>query len=176
MSQQKSINFEEDDRSKKVIDRRGIEAFLTKIIQDELIDDVAIMDISDGYDYGEIGGTKDRLIKRSAHASTQRKARKKKQGQARRASRRRSPRFKVNGRDDDDDPPRHQGGFNNQAKTREAEITADIEGEPSIIKPSRRNIDRYGKYFPGTNLDTIKKTLDATTQYGTRGAIDGVNL
>ena len=73
-------------------------------------------------------------------------------------------------------PPRHQGGFNNQAKTREAEITADIEGEPSIIKPSRRNIDRYGKYFPGTNLDTIKKTLDATTQYGTRGAIDGINL
>ena len=57
-------HFEEDDRSKKAIDRRRIEAFLTKIIQDELIDDVAIMDISDGYTYGETDGTQDKPTKR----------------------------------------------------------------------------------------------------------------
>jgi hypothetical protein len=40
----------------------------------------------------------------------------------------------------------------------------------------KENAGKFGRYFPGTNLETIKKTLRATTQYGTRGAIDGVNL
>ena len=61
--------------------------------------------------------------------------------------------------EEDDEEPRTN--YNNPAKTMEIPL-------PYLQKPSKRNIGRYAKYFPGTNEDTLKKTFDATTQYGTR--------
>ena len=47
---------------------------------------------------------------------------------------------------------------------------------PYLQKPTKRNLSKYARYFSSTNLDTLKKTFDATTQYGTRGAVEGFNL
>jgi hypothetical protein len=59
--------------------------------------------------------------------------------------------------------------YNNPAKTLDTSA-------PYIIKPSKRNHAVYARYFPGTNLDTIKATFEATTQLGTKGAVDGFTL
>jgi hypothetical protein len=59
--------------------------------------------------------------------------------------------------------------YNNPAKT--------METSPSPFKkPAKRNLERYAQYLPGSNLNTIKRTFDATTQLGTRGAVEGFNL
>jgi hypothetical protein len=42
--------------------------------------------------------------------------------------------------------------------------------------PSKKDVAEYSKYFPGTDIDTLRKTFDATTQYGTRGATQGHTL
>ena len=60
-------------------------------------------------------------------------------------------------------------GYNNPAKSIEA-------SDPIVIQPSKRNHAVYARYFPGTDLDTIKTTFKATTQYGTKGAVDGFTL
>ena len=52
----------------------------------------------------------------------------------------------------------------------------EMEVPTPITRPSPRNLENYMKYFPGANLDSIKKTFKATTQLGTRGAVDGMNL
>jgi hypothetical protein len=59
--------------------------------------------------------------------------------------------------------------YNNPAKT--------METSPSPLKkPAKHNLERYAQYLPGSNLNTIKRTFDATTQLGTRGAVEGFNL
>jgi len=45
-----------------------------------------------------------------------------------------------------------------------------------LSKPSRRDYSKYARFFPGADLDCIRRTFDATTQLGTRGAIDGLQL
>ena len=57
--------------------------------------------------------------------------------------------------------------YNNPAKSYEV---------PTITKPSKRNYDQYACYFPGADLNSIKRTFEATTQLGTRGAVTGVTL
>ena len=49
-------------------------------------------------------------------------------------------------------------------------------GQPKLLKPSKRDFSKYACFFPGANLDSIRRTFDATTQLGTRGAVSGVNL
>ena len=70
---------------------------------------------------------------------------------------------------DEDENESPSMDYNNPAKS-------VIKTGPYAVKPRRRNIEKYSKYFPGTNVDTIRKTLDATMQLGTRGAVDGHNL
>lgn len=65
-------------------------------------------------------------------------------------------------------------GYNNPAKDGESHET--IDRSHMLPKPGKRNIAKYGKYFPGVPTDTLKKTFQATTQLGTRGAIDGTTL
>ena len=57
--------------------------------------------------------------------------------------------------------------FNNPAKSYEA---------PTFTKPTKRDYTRYACYFPGADLDSIKRTFEATTQLGTRGAVTGITL
>jgi hypothetical protein len=47
---------------------------------------------------------------------------------------------------------------------------------PYLQRPAKRNLGRYAQFFPGSNLNSIKKTFEATTQMGTRGAVEGFNL
>ena len=70
---------------------------------------------------------------------------------------------------DEDEGETPSTNYNNPAKS----VT---KTGPYAIKPHCRNIEKYSKYFPGTNINTIRKTLDAITQLGTRGAVDGHNL
>jgi len=57
--------------------------------------------------------------------------------------------------------------YNNPAKTYET---------PTFIKPSKRDYTRFACYFPGADLDSIKRTFESTTQLGTRGATTGITL
>jgi hypothetical protein len=77
--------------------------------------------------------------------------------------------------------------YNNPAKQAQEDLQEDFNDglpakelrvgtEPRLQQPSKRNVEKFSKYFPGTNLDTIKKTFDATTQYGSRGATSGHTL
>jgi len=50
--------------------------------------------------------------------------------------------------------------YNNPAKTMDTSA-------PYLQKPGKRNLGRYAEFFPGTNLNTLKKTFEATTQLGT---------
>jgi hypothetical protein len=75
------------------------------------------------------------------------------------------------GNDDDDESVDEPiiVDYNNPAKT--------METSPSPLeKPAKRNLERYAQYLPGSNLNTIKRTFDAATQLGTRGAVEGFNL
>ena len=76
----------------------------------------------------------------------------------------------VDSSDDEDEeectPPT---SYNNPAKTLDTSARY-------AMKPSRSNHAQYAKHFPGTNLDTLKATFKATTQLGTRGAVEGFNL
>lgn len=47
---------------------------------------------------------------------------------------------------------------------------------PGLEPPGKRNLARYAMYLPGSDLSTIKRTFEATTQLGTRGAVQGINL
>ena len=59
--------------------------------------------------------------------------------------------------------------YNNPAKTMDLSM-------PRFLKPTKRDHARYACYFPGADLESIKRTFDATTQLGTRGAVTGFNL
>jgi hypothetical protein len=63
----------------------------------------------------------------------------------------------------------HGSDYNNPAKELR---TVSPELEP----PGKRNLARYAMYLPGSNLSTIKRTFEATTQLGTHGAVQGINL
>jgi hypothetical protein len=63
----------------------------------------------------------------------------------------------------------HGSDYNNPAKEL---CTVSPELEP----PGKCNLARYAMYLPGSNLNTIKRTFEATTQLGTRGAVQGINL
>ena len=67
--------------------------------------------------------------------------------------------------DDDDDP---SPGNNNRAKAATG-IEAPIITTKGEVKPAKH----YRRYFPGVSDETIRRTLKATTQYGTRGAQEG---
>ena len=47
---------------------------------------------------------------------------------------------------------------------------------PRLSPPTKTDVEEYSKYFPGTDLETLKKTFDATTQYGNKGATEGHTL
>jgi hypothetical protein len=53
-----------------------------------------------------------------------------------------------------------------------------METSPSPLKKpaAKRNLERYTQYLPCSNLKTIRRIFDATTQLGTRGAVEGFNL
>jgi hypothetical protein len=85
--------------------------------------------------------------------------------------------------DESDAPADGTRKYNNRAKQAAEENEELLPAkelrvgtEPRLQVPTKRNLDKFSKYFPGTNLDTIKKTFDATTQYGTRGATEGHTL
>ena len=84
------------------------------------------------------------------------------------------------GASDSDDDDGETPFFNNQARDDEERIRHEgeqlQEAEPRLLRPSKKNVAEYSKYFPGTDDATLKKTFDATTQYGTRGATEGHSL
>ena len=82
----------------------------------------------------------------------------------------------------DDNPTRQQpeyssqvsnspvsNGYNNQAKS-------SLDIIPKIMLAVSPNYENYTKFFPGADLESIKRTFQATTQLGTRGAVKGYNL
>ena len=51
-------------------------------------------------------------------------------------------------------------GFNNPAKR-------VLNPKPRELKPSKKDFAKYSKFFPGMSVETIQRTFEATTQYGT---------
>ena len=85
------------------------------------------------------------------------------------------PTHEVSEDEETDDPtgaPEHIS--NNKAK-RAAPIDYPTR-RWRLRKPSKKDARKLRRFFPGANDYTIKKTLEATTQYGTRGAVDGTRL
>ncbi|MCA1807790.1 MAG: hypothetical protein LC687_08095, partial [Actinobacteria bacterium] len=88
-------------------------------------------------------------------------------------------------------------GYNNPARTAQAKLDDELftqeerdameqpnkeEGETipeataRILHPSKKDVDQYSRFFPGTDIDTLRKTFDLTTQYGSKGATSGHTL
>ena len=177
-------NFNDDDdedRRHQAVDCGMITVFLSRIIADELIDPNDIDD--DAYEVHQASSDRvERLRLRTE-----------KLGSSNRTTTPRVRRHKKSHQHTDDPdtlqpqpvaqdlptPTEEQSGddsdtevhldYNNPAKTMETSA-------PYLQRPSKRNIGRYARYFPSTNIDTLKKTFEATTQYGTRGAVEGFNL
>jgi hypothetical protein len=84
--------------------------------------------------------------------------------------------------DSDPDVAKAQERFNNRAKAAQSLEPNEDSGEqiagiePRLHIPSKKDVAEYSKYFPGTDIDTLRKTFDATTQYGSKGATQGHTL
>jgi hypothetical protein len=84
--------------------------------------------------------------------------------------------------DSDPDDSKVQERFNNRAKAAQSLEPNEESGEritgikPRLHTPSKKDVEEYSKYFPGTDIDTLRKTFDATTQYGSKGATQGHTL
>jgi len=49
-------------------------------------------------------------------------------------------------------------------------------GSEKLVTPTKRNYHKFAIFFPGTGMESIKRTFKATTQFGTRGAFPGINM
>jgi hypothetical protein len=84
--------------------------------------------------------------------------------------------------DSDPDDSKVQERFNNRAKAAQSLEPNEDSGEriagiePRLHMPSKKDVEEYSKYFPGTDINTLRKTFDATTQYGSKGATQGHTL
>ena len=90
------------------------------------------------------------------------------------------PRDEIQRELSDDEAPRKD--YNNPAKTMGEDHPA-IAGKktynvkaPRVVKPTKENYDLYARHFPGTSLEAIQRTFQATTQYGTRGITPGFHM
>jgi hypothetical protein len=170
---------DDEDRRHQAVDRGKITVFLSRIIADELVDP----DDDDPYEVHQASSDRaERLRLRKAKIANPNRT-------ATRGDRRHK---ETHQHSSDSDPLQYQSvsqdpsipgeeqddsdtddvvhlDYNNPAKTMETSA-------PYLQRPSKRNIGRYARYFPSTNVDTLKKTFEATTQYGTRGAVEGFNL
>ena len=81
--------------------------------------------------------------------------------------------------------------FNNRARTLQEiadEMGQDLDEpnpetgtriagiEPRLSTPRKEDVAEHSKYFPGTDSETPRKTFDATTQCGNKGATQGHSL
>ena len=76
--------------------------------------------------------------------------------------------------DDDSDTPVGRPSFNNAAKSH-----TGIDFPPrkwGVKNVGKRDIQRLKRFFPGASFETIQRTLGATTQYATKGAVEGTAL
>jgi hypothetical protein len=76
------------------------------------------------------------------------------------------PPMDIDSSDNEDDVPLQ---YNNPSKALDTSARY-------AMKPSKQNHNQYARYFPGTTVETIKAMFEATTQPGTRGAVEGFNL
>ena len=68
-------------------------------------------------------------------------------------------------------------GYNNPAKTSEADPGSGVwEGGHKKLKPQPKTLRKLERYFPGIPTETIKRTFEATTQYGRIGAVTGTAI
>ena len=72
-----------------------------------------------------------------------------------------------------DVPELNQAAFNNKAKTATG---INFPKAKSRLKPSKRSPEALKRVMPGVSDETIKRTLKATTQYATKGAVEGTTL
>jgi hypothetical protein len=92
------------------------------------------------------------------------------------------PQDKSDPDSDPDNDSKAQERFNNRAKAAQSLEPNKDSGEriagikPRLHMPSKKDVKEYSKYFPGTDIDTLRKTFDATTQYGSKGATQGYTL
>jgi hypothetical protein len=72
--------------------------------------------------------------------------------------------------DSNPDDSKVQERFNNRAKAAQSLEPNEYSGERiagiqlRLHMPSKKDVKEYSKYFPGTDIDTLRKTFDATTQ------------
>ena len=189
---------EEDDRKVRSINRHDVRTYYTDTIQDEIGDGFIVCEMEGAlYDidfdeelHGEYYDSDDMLechpmttrrsTRKSTQDSTKRSRAKRKERGKRKTEFPKTPQVEVpnmeelpelmnrqgSSSDSSDDEVRTDS--NNQARTYEAPTTTS--------RPSKQNLERFTRHFPGANLDTIKRTFKATTQLGTRGAVEGINL
>ena len=72
------------------------------------------------------------------------------------------------------DTPLGRPTFNNKSKNATG---IDLPPKKWKVRTTRKkDLRKLKQIFVGANLETIKKTLEATTQYASRGAVEGTNL
>ncbi len=49
-----------------------------------------------------------------------------------------------------------------------------VRNGPKFVEPSKINYEEYARFFPGASLESIKRTFQATTQFGRIGAAPGL--
>jgi hypothetical protein len=156
------------DRRHQAVDRGRITAYLTHLISDELEDGYVLNVTTRSSRNGEPITTG---LPGTAKAR-QRPRRRKKLGSPRAEDTESEevppllPPTDNDSSDKEDDAPQQ---YNNPAKSLDTSVRY-------AMKPSKQNHDQYARYFPGTTVETIKATFEATTQLGTRGAVEGFNL
>jgi hypothetical protein len=82
--------------------------------------------------------------------------------------------FEPSSSDSDSDVPAiGQAAFNNKAKSATG---INCPSGKFRVKHRKQNPKELRKFFPGTSDESIRRTLKATTQYASKGAVEGTTL
>ena len=172
---------ENEDRNYKSIDRAGIKAMLCKIIEDELdtddeieVDGIVYAPLTDEYECYPT------LRSQRKYPNT-RKGRPKKSNRTKKKPQLSKESTLATGESSDEEDTMDVTPVDDVSN--ELDLTSNNPAKfverstgPYNVKPSKKDVTKYAKFFPGTDIETLRATFDATTQYGSRGAVKGFNL
>jgi hypothetical protein len=176
------VESDDEDRKYKSIDRVGMRAYFSSLIRGETVDDFLVYPTEDGlieepYE-SRFPSSDDKELMECFPITRQ---------QRRNAGSKAKLQERIEGMEKDATDEAHERndeeGEDDSVTSLSSSQKGDADGPaplpeagPYLVKPSKRDLSKYARYFPGYNIDTIRRTFDATTQYGTRGAKAGFTL
>jgi hypothetical protein len=176
------VESDDEDRKHKSIDRVGMRAYFSSLIRGETVDDFLVYPTEDGLTEepceSRFPSSDDKELMECFPITRQ---------QRRNAGSKAKLQERIEGMEKGATDEAHERNDEEGEDDSVASLSSSQKGDtdgpaplpeagPHLVKPSKRDLSKCARYFPGCNIDTIRRTFDATTQCGTRGAKAGFTL